>query len=244
MKRALLLKEEREMNYLFQRIAVYTLGSILALCLTVLPAGAQKKPNRENDARRHSANAAKVFDELMGSPDSGIPRELVDKAQAIAVFPGVVKAAFVFGGREGEGVISRRTPTGWSAPAFFNLGGGSFGAQIGANKTDYVLLIMNERGLNGLLGDKFEIGGEVGITAGPVGRDASAATDAQLKAEILTYSRSKGAFIGAALKGTAITPDNDLNQAFYGVKASEVLNGAVSVIPSSVNVYPQTLSKY
>lgn len=232
------------MNYLLQRVAIYALGSMLALCLTVLPTAAQKKPNRANDARRHSADAAKVFNELMGSPDSGIPKELIDKAQAIAVFPGVLKAAFVLGGRKGEGVISRRTPSGWSAPAFFSLGGGSFGAQIGANKTDYVLLIMNEKGLNGLLGDKFEMGGEVGIAAGPVGREASAATDSQLQAEILTYSRTKGAFIGAALKGTAITPDNDLNQAFYGVKANEVLSGAVTVIPSSVSVYPQALSRY
>jgi hypothetical protein len=108
---------------------------------------------------------------------------LVDKAQAIAVFPGVLKAAFIFGGREGKGVISRRTAQGWTTPAFFNLGGGSFGAQIGADKTDYVLLIMNDKGLNGLLGDKFQIGGEVGVAAGPVGREASAATDAQLKAE-------------------------------------------------------------
>ena len=95
-----------------------------------------------------------------------------------------------------------------------DLGGGSFGAQIGVDKTDYVLLIMNEKGLNGLLGDKFQIGGEVGVAAGPVGREASAATDVQLKAEILTYSRSKGAFIGAALHGTVITPDNNLNEAF------------------------------
>ena len=232
------------MNYLFQRVAVFALGSMLALSLTVLPAFANQKANRTNDARRHSTDAANVLNEIMGSADSGIPRELIDKAQAIAVFPGVYKAAFILGGREGKGVISRRTPTGWSAPAFFSLGGGSFGAQIGANKTDYVLLIMNEKGLNGLLGDKFELGGEVGIAAGPVGREASAATDAQLKAEILTYSRTKGAFIGAALKGTAITPDNDLNQAFYGVKASEVLNGAVTVVPASVSVYPQTLSRY
>jgi lipid-binding SYLF domain-containing protein len=156
----------------------------------------------------------------------------------------VFKAAFIFGGREGKGVISRRTPAGWSAPAFFKLGGGSVGAQIGANKTDFVLLIMNEKGLNGLLGDKFQIGAEAGVAAGPVGREASAATDVQLKAEILTYSRSKGAFIGAALNGTVISPDNNLNEAFYGMKASDVLNGGVSSIPQPVSIYPQTLSQY
>lgn len=232
------------MSYLFQRRAVYTFCLMLALCLVAAPTFAQKKGKMVKDAIRHSNDAAEVFNEIMGAPDKAIPKELVEKAQAIAVFPGVLKAAFIFGGREGKGVISRRTAAGWSAPAFFNLGGGSFGAQIGVDKTDYVLLIMNEKGLNGLLGDKFQIGGEIGVAAGPVGREASAATDAQLTAEILTYSRSKGAFIGAALNGTVITPDNNLNEAFYGMKASEVLNGGVSSIPQPVGIYPQTLSRY
>jgi lipid-binding SYLF domain-containing protein len=232
------------MNYLFQRHVVFTLCLTLALCLAAAPTFAQKKGGRANDARRRVADAAKVFNEIMGAPDNAIPKELVDKAQAIAVFPGVLKAAFIVGGRQGKGVISRRTPAGWSAPAFFNLAGGSFGAQIGADKTDYVLLIMNEKGLNKLLADKFELGGEVGIAAGPVGREASAATDAQLDAEILTYSHSKGAFIGAALKGTTITPDNDLNEAFYGIKARDVLSGGVNSTPTAVLIYPQTLSRY
>jgi SH3 domain-containing YSC84-like protein 1 len=229
------------MSHLFQR---GSLSLMLALCLVAVPALAQKKGNREKDAGRHTADAAKVFEEIMSASDSAIPKDLVDKAQAIAVFPGVVKAAFVVGGREGKGVISRRTAAGWSAPAFFNLAGGSFGAQIGADKTDYVLLIMNEKGLSKLLSDKLELGGEVGVAAGPVGREASAATDAQLNAEILTYSRSKGAFIGAALKGTTITPDNDLNQAFYGLDARQVLSGGVKSTPYAVLVYPQTLSRY
>ena len=232
------------MGNLFQRYASYTFCLMLALSLITAPALAAEKDNSAKDAARHSKNAAEVFNEIMGAPDKGIPKELVEKAQAIAVFPGVLKAAFIFGGREGKGVISRRTATGWSAPAFFNLGGGSVGAQIGVDKTDYVLLIMNDKGLNGLLGDKFQIGGELGVAAGPVGREASAATDAQLKAEILTYSRSRGAFIGAALNGTVITPDNNLNDAFYSMKASEILNGGVSSIPQPVDIYPQTLSRY
>jgi lipid-binding SYLF domain-containing protein len=209
-----------------------------------MPTFAQKKGKKANEATRRSNDAATVFNEIMGAPDNGIPKELVDKAQAIAVFPSVLKAAFIFGGREGKGVISRRTAGGWTTPAFFNLGGGSFGAQIGADKTDYVLLIMNEKGLNGLLGDKFEIGGEVGVAAGPVGREASAATDTQLNAEILTYSRSKGLFAGVALKGTAITPDNNLNEAFYGMKGRDVLDGAVTRVPRSVSIFPDTLSRY
>ncbi|SRR6266545_2306217 len=232
------------MNYFFKPRVGYTLGLMLALCLVAAPTFADKKGGRTKDARRHSEDAAKVFNEIMDASDNAIPKELVDKAQAIAVFPGVLKAGFIVGGREGKGVISRRTDAGWSAPAFFNLAGGSFGAQIGADKTDYVLLIMNEKGLNKLLGDKFELGGEAGVAAGPVGREASAATDAQLHAEILTYSRSKGAFIGAALKGTTITPDNDLNEAFYGIKAKDVLNGGVNSTPDVVVVFPQTLSRY
>ncbi len=231
------------MSYLFQRRAVRALGLMVAMCMVAMPALAQKQGGRAKDAKRRTADAAAVFNEIMTS-DSAIPKDLVDKAQAIAVFPGVLKAAFVIGGREGKGVISRRTAAGWSAPGFFNLAGGSFGAQIGADKTDYVLLIMNENGLNHLLADKFELGGEAGVAAGPVGREARAATDAQLTAEILTYSRSKGAFIGAALKGTAISPDNGLNEAFYGMTAKEVLNGGVNSTPVAVLVYPQTLSRY
>lgn len=232
------------MSNLFQRRAGYMFCLTLALCLIAMPALAQKTGKSVKDASRHSRDAADVFNEIMGAPDKAIPQELVEKAQAIAVFPGVLKAAFIVGGREGKGVISRRTAAGWSAPAFFSLGGGSVGAQIGVNKTDYVLLVMNEKGLNGLLGDKFQIGGEVGVAAGPVGREASAATDVQLKAEILTYSRSKGAFIGAALNGTVITPDNHLNEGFYGMKASEVLNGGVNSIPQTVSIYPKTLGRY
>src|SRR6185295_4829767 len=158
------------------------------------------------------------------------------------------KAAFIFGGKGGQGVISKRTPKGWTAPAFFNIGGGSFGAQIGASKTDYVLLIMNESGLNGLLKDKFEIGGEVGVAAGPVGREAAASTNLRLDAGILSYSRSKGAFIGAALKGASITPDNDLNEAVYnGMKAKEVLSGSsmtLNQMPAGVRIFPRTLARY
>jgi lipid-binding SYLF domain-containing protein len=183
----------------------------------------------------------------MNVKDKAIPQELLDTAEAIAVFPGVLKGAFVFGARGGQGVISRRVKGGWSAPAFFNIGGGSFGPQIGAQKTDYVLLIMNESGLNGLLRDKFELGGEVGIAAGPVGREAAASTNPRLDAGILSYSRSKGAFIGAALKGAMISPDNDLNEAIYGKKAEELLKSpaqAIGQMPTSVRIFPRTLVRY
>jgi len=206
-----------------------------------------KKDSRTKDAARHASDAAKTFTEIMNVKDKAIPKELLDTAEAIAVFPDVLKAAVLVGGRAGQGVISRRVKGGWSAPAFFNLGGGSFGPQFGAQKTDYILLIMNENGLNGLLKDKFELGGEVGIAAGPIGREAAASTNPRLDAGILSYSRSKGVFVGAALKGAVITPDNDLNEAIYGKKADEVLKAqpaAIGQLPPSVRIFPRTLVRY
>lgn len=221
---------------------------ILIGCVTFAAAlvPAQKK-SRTKDAERHSREAAEAFSDIMNVRDQAIPKELLDRAEAIAVFPGVVKAAFIVGGRGGQGVISRRVKGGWSAPAFFNINGGSFGPQIGAQKTDYVFLIMNQDGIDGLLKDKFELGGEAGVAAGPIGREASASTSPRLDAGILSYSRSKGAYIGAALKGAYISPDNDLNEAIYGRSASDVLTGKVltfSDMPPSVRIFPRTLVRY
>jgi len=227
-------------------------GIALAVCLWVPAVSARKNAKRQssrmNDAARHSTAASKVFREIMGAPDKAIPRELLDRAEAIAVFPGITKAGFVVGGRGGQGVISRRVPGGWSAPAFFNVGGGSFGAQIGVQKIDSVLLFMNDDAVGSLLKDKFEIGGEVAATAGPVGRNASASTDALLKAGILSYSRSKGLFIGAVIKGAVISPDNDLNEAVYSMNASQVLTGSqkmtMATMPAAVRIFPRTLARY
>ncbi len=235
------------MKFSAQRAITNALTVAVLIMIGVVVVPAQKK-SRMQDAARHSSEAAKTFTEIMNVRDKAIPRELLDKAEAIAVFPGVVKAAFIIGGRGGQGIISRRLRRGWSAPAFFNLTGGSFGAQIGAQKSDYVLLIMNEDGIKGLLEDKFEMGGEVGVAAGPVGREAAASTNATLDAGILSYSRSKGVFIGAALKGAAITPDNNLNEAVYGgKKANEVLTGppiTLTQMPAGVRIFPRTLARY
>jgi lipid-binding SYLF domain-containing protein len=219
------------------------IATILLSAVTVFPQTEDNKEIREATSR--AADAAKAFNDVMSKADKSIPRELLERAEAVAVFPGVLKAAFVIGGRGGEGLISRRTPEGWSAPAFFKLGGGSFGFQIGADKTDYIMLFLNDGGLKGLLQDKFEFGGDVGIAAGPVGREASATTTARLNAGILSYSRSKGAFIGAALKGTRIAPDNDTNRTLYGKTAKEILNSnQVTPFPDQVKVFPNTLSRY
>jgi lipid-binding SYLF domain-containing protein len=220
---------------------------VLALVPGILLTSAKAQGSRLKDAERHSRKAADAFTEIMNVPEKAIPKELLDKAEAIAVFPDVVKAAFIIGGRGGQGVISKRIRGGWSQPVFFNIGGGSFGAQIGATQTDYILLIMNQDGINGLLKDKFELGAEAGIAGGPVGREASASTNPRLDAGILSYSRSKGVFIGAALKGAVISPDNDLNEAVYHIKADELLKGKplpLSKMPAGVRIFPRTLTRY
>jgi lipid-binding SYLF domain-containing protein/osmotically-inducible protein OsmY len=211
-----------------------------------LTAFAQKKDDKEiKDAGKRAAQAARVFRNIMDKPDKSIPRELLERAEAVAVFPGVLGAAFIVGGSGGEGLISRRTATGWSAPAFFKIGGGSIGLQIGADKTDLILLIMNDGGLKGLLEDKFEFGGEAGVSAGPIGRKASATTNATLDAGILSYSRTKGAFVGAALKGGVLSPDNNKNRALYGKTSKEILLAESPVpTPDAVTDFPQTLSRF
>jgi len=222
---------------------------LMAVAGAAIPAQAQAKNQKKlADAAKEAQKASDVFTDIMNVREKAIPQSLLDKAEAIAVFPGVIKAGFIVGGRGGHGVISRRTRNGWSAPAFFHLGGGSVGLQIGASSTDFVLLFMNDSALGGLLKDKFEIGGESSAAAGPVGRSASATTDAQLKAQILSYSRSRGAFAGLEIKGVVISADNDDNVAVYGRKAVDVLApGSVWTIgrmPAGVRIFPQTLARY
>lgn len=235
-----------------RRSFLIVLVAAVALCLSLATAdarqkkGAKKDAKRTADAARHSNQAAEVLRKVMSVPEREIPRDLLEGAEAVAVCPGVLKAAFIVGGRKGDCVISRRTlKRQWGAPVFYNLAGGSFGAQIGGTKTDYVLLFMNAEALKGLMEDKFELGGEVEATAGPVGRAAGASTNPTLDAGILTYSRSKGAFLGLSLKGVAITPDNDLNEAFYGTKASELIaSQADAPVPSQVRAFPLALNRY
>lgn len=228
--------------------------SIALICLlgSFSVASAQTSRDRSTkkiqDAAKQSAKAARVFNEIMGTREKSIPRDLLRRAEAVAVFPSVFKVGFIAGGRGGRGVISRRVPGGWSAPAFFNLGGGSIGLQIGASSTDYILLFMNENAVDSLLGDKFEIGGEGSAAAGPVGRSASASTNARLEAQILSYSRSRGAFAGLELKGVVISPDNEDNVQVYGMKARDILTGSDKIsmaqMPEGVRIFPETLSRY
>ncbi|MGB9179451.1 MAG: lipid-binding SYLF domain-containing protein [Pyrinomonadaceae bacterium] len=236
------------MEHSFLKSAACALGLIIVLSMAVAAQTRPKNTKRLRDATSQSEKAAHVFEKVMAVPEKSIPRELLDRAEAVAVFPGVLKAGLVVGGRGGRGVISRREKGGWSAPAFFNLYGGSFGLQIGASSTDFVLLFMNDDAVKSLLEDKFEIGGEGSVAAGPVGRSASASTDAKMNAQILSYSRSKGLFAGLELKGVVINPDNDLNQAVYEMKARDVLTGApkhtMEQMPEGVRVFPNSLARY
>lgn len=164
--------------------------------------------------------AAAVFSEVMGTPDRAIPQELLEKAHCIVIVPGLKKAAFIIGGKYGKGYLScrRQSGTGWSAPGTVRVEGGSFGFQIGGSETDVIMLVMNARGVDKLLSSKFTLGGEASVAAGPVGRSATAQTDAQMHAEILSWSRSQGLFAGLALDGATLRQDLDDNAVLYGKK--------------------------
>jgi SH3 domain-containing YSC84-like protein 1 len=174
-------------------------------------------------------HAAEVLHQVMAAPDKGIPEEVLEHAKCIAVVPHMIKGGFVFGAQGGRGVATCRTARGWSAPAFFAITGGSFGLQIGVEGVDLVMIIQNDKGMQRLLMSKFQIGADASAAAGPVGRHASANTDWKMEAEILTYSRAKGAFAGLALSGADVRRDDDSMKAVYGpgVTTRSVLNGDV-----------------
>jgi len=200
-----------------------------------------------DEARKRADSASKVVIQIMSNRDRSIPRALLQKASAVVVFPGVLKGAFVIGGQGGKGVVVRRTKDGWSAPAFLKMAGGSFGAQIGGSKIDYIMVIMNDGGLRRFLADKFEIGAEASVSAGPVGRNAAASTTQTLGAQILTYSRSKGAFIGVSLKGAVITQDQDLNRGIYGKSAQELLIETITPMsdaPEDLQGFPKIVERF
>jgi SH3 domain-containing YSC84-like protein 1 len=186
------------------------------------------------DDRLHQAG--EVLRQVMATPDKGIPQEVLDHAKCIAVVPHLIKGGFIFGAEGGRGVATCRTAHGWSAPAFFDVEGGSWGLQIGAEGIDLVMIIQNDRGMQQLLGSKFQIGADASAAAGPVGRHASADTDWKMNAEILTYSRAKGAFAGLTLNGAAVHQDKDAMAAFYGpdVTVREALQGHVPAPPASM----------
>jgi lipid-binding SYLF domain-containing protein len=181
----------------------------------------------------------------MSVPDKSIPTELLEAAKCIAIIPGEKKVAFGVGGNYGKGVATCRTAEGWSAPLFLAIGGGSVGFQIGGSSTDLVALFMNDQALQKLVTDKFTIGADATAAAGPVGRHAAAGTDVKLNAQILTYSRSKGAFAGISLDGAVVQADKSGDQAMYGAEVTrkEILNGRVPV-PESAQPLVRSIAKY
>ncbi len=183
------------------------------------------------DATERLGNATTVLHEIMGTPDKGIPEEVLEHAKCVAVIPHMIKGGFVFGGKGGKGVATCRTANGWSAPAFITISGGNWGLQIGVEAVDVVLIIQNEKGMQKLLESNFHLGADASAAAGPVGRHAEAGTDWKMDTEILTYSRAKGAFAGLTLEGASIRQDDDSRQAIYGHKVTTraLLLGQVSV---------------
>jgi SH3 domain-containing YSC84-like protein 1 len=204
-----------------------------------------KQQDDNNKAVKRIEGAATVLDEIQGAPDQRIPEEILASAECVAVVPSLLNAGFVFGGRYGRGVASCRTEKGWSAPAFFMVGGGSFGLQIGGQATDVVMLVMNKNGMDHLLASKFKLGGDASASAGPVGRHAAADTDWKMRAELLTYSRSRGLFAGLELNGAVVKQDKDSTREFYGrmVPFKTSLKGQVDA-PQSAYPFLNTLAKW
>ncbi len=217
---------------------------LIATTLVLLVTLTAVASDREDDVTR-TDKATQVFKEIMNAPDRGIPQDLLESAKCIAIIPGDVKFAFIFGGNYGRGLATCRTGHGWSAPMFLAIDGGSVGYQIGGSSTDIVLLFMNDRALQSLLGDKFKLGADASVAAGPVGRNASAGTDLKLNAEILSYSRSKGVFAGVSLNGAVVQADKSGDEAMYGneVNRHEILDGKVAV-PASARALLDEIGGY
>lgn len=226
-----------------KRLSVTRLGILLILCIPLSVVA-------QSDQAERIKAAATVLQEIMDAPDKAIPKGILDKAEGVAVFPGTLKGGFVIGAHRGRGIISVRDRTArrWSNPAFLTLTGGSIGAQIGGQSIDVVLVIMNRRGLENLLQNQFKIGASAGVAAGPIGRDAQAATDIQLRAEILSYSRSRGLFAGVTLEGSSVRQDRDWNEDFYGDPfrtRAIVLDGkGTPKSPEALREWQEMLSKY
>ena len=198
-------------------------------------------------AQERLNTSATVFSEIMGTPDKGIPQDLLSKAHCIVIVPDLKKAAFVVGGQYGRGFATCRNTSGngWGAPAAVRIEGGSVGFQIGGSSTDLVMLVMNRKGMDKLVGDKFTLGADASVAAGPVGRTANASTDVKMDAEILAWSRSKGLFAGISLNGATLRPDKDENIELYGsaVTNKEILMGGMKA-PASADVLTTALNKY
>jgi lipid-binding SYLF domain-containing protein len=219
---------------------------LIAALAAFSPLGAQ--PASPEDEVKRINDAVTVLDEIMAAADKSLPRSVMEKAEGIAVFPSLLKGGLGIGGQRGHGVLSVRDKKngGWSSPAFLTITGGSVGAQIGFQAIDLVLIINNERGLEQLVKNQFKLGADAGVAAGPVGRDASASTDLQMRAQILSYSRSRGLFAGVTLNGSTIRQDRDANERFYGTayRTGQIVFDGLAGAPEPTPAWQATLTKY
>jgi lipid-binding SYLF domain-containing protein len=228
-----------DMKKFFTGLVVVGLG-FAGTCLTAAAASSKTDLDGRLDA------ATRVINEVMATPDKAIPNQITEKATCIGVVPSMKKAAFLVGGQYGQGVVTCRTPHGWSAPVFFRIAGGSFGFQIGGQATDLVLVAVNDKGFQALLKNKVKLGGDAAASAGPVGRNAEAGTDWKLNAELLTYSRSKGLFAGIDLTGDEVSQNTEDTTTFYNgnnTSYQDILKGAVAV-PETAKPFVRTVAKY
>jgi len=220
------------------------LSIILALTAIITPLRAQKS----DEELKRVNEALSVLDEIMAAADQAVPRSVMEKAIGIAVFPSLLKGGLGIGGQHGRGILSVRDMKkgGWSNPAFLTINGGSIGAQIGVQAIDLVLVINNQRGLEQMVQNQFKVGADASVAAGPVGRDASAATDIQMRAQILSYSRTRGLFAGVTLNGATIRQDRDANERFYGTayRTGQIVFDGMGGSPDAANVWKATLAKY
>jgi len=220
--------------------------AVLALLAVFTPLRAQ---NPDDESKRVN-EALTALDEIMAAADKSVPRSVMEKAVGIAVFPSLLKGGLGIGGQHGRGILSVRDKKngGWSNPAFLTINGGSFGAQIGVQAIDLVLIINNQRGLEQLVKNQFKVGADASVAAGPVGRDASASTDIQMRAQILSYSRSRGLFAGVTLNGSTIRQDRDANERFYtiGYRTGQIVFDGMgtAINPAAVDRWKETLTKY
>jgi SH3 domain-containing YSC84-like protein 1 len=218
---------------------------LMALFVSLCGFAFGQSQQRDSKASERVQAAADVLKEIQNAPDSGVPEEVLGHAECVAVVPSMLKGGFIFGGKYGRGLASCRTEKGWSAPAFFTIGGGSFGLQIGGQAVDLVMLVMNKDGVQHLLSSQFALGADASVAAGPVGRHAEANTDWKMRAEVLTYSRARGAFAGVSLNGAVIKQDKNSTREFYGhmVSTKASLTGEVEP-PQDANGFLSSLAKW
>jgi lipid-binding SYLF domain-containing protein len=217
------------------------IAAALATALSITTVAQQ-----ESAEAKRVRDAATAFGEIMGAEDNAIPAAILEKAEGIAIFPGTLRAGFIVGGMRGRGIISARNDGRWSAPAFLTLTGGSLGLQIGGQAADLVLVIRDRRGLENLVSNQFKLGADAGVAAGPVGREAQAATDVQMRAQILSYSRARGLFAGVTVNGSTVRQDRDANERFYGrrLETKEIVFGPAPGDPQPVPAWVDALNRY